>query len=214
MIQRFVAVLLIFVFVGCGGDGEISSVEELSENSPELIVWKKDGKVMKKVTVIEDYTELGNPIYRYYYADAEYVSVGQYKVFIEASGFRPKEKMNWENIYKKAPTDDDPMTNLSWNEVQAYVKWVGKKLPKGKGYEWYEGTYNKKVLDAEKKVFKAYEQDSWGWDWDWETSWGGWWEQRYGSNPLDSPDERCNLRSLRCMVDVPKSKIVQTNKGN
>ena len=148
-----------FVFVGCGGCGEISSVDELNENSPELIVWKKDGKVMKKVTVIEDYTELGKPIYRYYYTDAEYVTVGQYKAFMEASRYRPKEKMNWKKIYKKAPTDDDLMTYLSWNEVQAYIKWVGKKLPKGQGNsEWYEDAYNKKVLDAEKKVFKAYEQ--------------------------------------------------------
>ena len=209
--------MMMFVFVGCSGDGEISSVDELSENSPELIVWKKDGKVMEKVTVIEDYTELGNPIYRYYYTDAEYVSVGQYKAFMEASGYRPKEKMNWENIYKEAPTDDDPMTYLSWNEVQAYVKWEGKKLPEGKGYEWYEGTYNKKVLDAEKKVYDQTQikenkdkdvSDFDHSDWWHDFGWYDWWEQRHGSYPLDSPDKRCNLRSLRCMVDVPKSKTV------
>ena len=36
---------------------------------------------------------------------------------------------------RKVPTDDDPMTNLSWNEVQAYLKWAGKRLPTEKERE-------------------------------------------------------------------------------
>jgi len=153
------------VFVGCGGAKSdepkvISSVDELNENSPELIIWKKDGKVMKKVMVIEDYTELGKPIYRYYYTDAEYITVGQYKAFMEASGYRPKNKMNWESVYSFSPTDDDPMVNLSWKEVQACLKWVGKRLPSSsEGQErdeneistWREDSYSGKEAKERKR---------------------------------------------------------------
>ena len=192
MIQRSVILLLMmmFVFVGCSGDGEISSVDELSENSPELIVWKKDGKVMEKVTVIEDYTELGNPIYRYYYTDAEYVSVGQYKAFMEASGYRPKEKMNWENIYKEAPTDDDPMTYLSWNEVQAYIKWVGKRLPssseeqeRGGISTWREDSYSEKEEEVRIQTWEDVGLPS--------------------SSVRNNSDHRSGELGIRGVVDVP-----------
>ena len=110
---------------------------------------------MKKVTVIEGYTELGKPVYGYYYIDAEFVTVGQYKAFLESSGYRPKYKMNWGDVYSSSPTDDDPMVNLSWKEVQAYIKWVGKRLPSSLEEEeqergeneistWREDSYSEK----------------------------------------------------------------------
>ena len=244
MIQRSVILLLaiLVVVTGCKPSveelQEISSVEELHENSPERIVWEKDGSEMVKVPVIIDYTEFGEPIHKYYYKDVTLVTVGQYKAFLKDSGFKPKRKMYWKDIYKISPTDDQPMNNVSWKEVQAYLKWVVKRLPLDSSEEkeetdnkiraWREDYYSeykeglriqKRLVEKEKELKeeerrnKLIEEDP-----DMievfmledERKRVPWNQplQKYPRNVNNDSDYRSGELGIRGMVDVPKSKTV------
>jgi len=61
-----------------------------------------------------------------FYMDKYEVTVGQYKKFIQATGHRAP---NWSRVSKYSPTDSHPIVYVSWNDAQAYAKWVGKRLP-------------------------------------------------------------------------------------
>lgn len=85
--------------------------------------------------------------------DKSPVTVGQFREFVKATGYKTeadkfgnagvindetgKEWMlvdgaNWEYpLGKKMPKalDDHPVTQVSWNDANAYAKWAGKRLP-------------------------------------------------------------------------------------
>jgi formylglycine-generating enzyme len=86
------------------------------------------------------------------YMDRHPVTVGQYRAYIEATGYSSFSEqigdgivfshdqarwiiepgVNWEypqgKNYPPAP-DDHPVTLLTWNEAVEYLNWVGKRLP-------------------------------------------------------------------------------------
>lgn len=87
-----------------------------------------------------------------FYMDKTPVTVAQFRVFIEATGFKTEaekfgdsgvfnlEKQNWELLpgttWRKpfgpsGPEAEDnyPVTQISWNDAVAYAKWAGKRLP-------------------------------------------------------------------------------------
>jgi len=74
------------------------------------------------------------------------VTVGDFKEFVNASGYRTeaetgdgayiyttkwekKSDVNWKNPYF-SQTDKDPVTCVSWNDAQAYIKWLNTKTGK------------------------------------------------------------------------------------
>jgi len=84
--------------------------------------------------------------------DKHPVTVSQFKAFVDATGYKTQaeefgnsgvllERMgqwtlldgaNWQ--YPEGPSgdpalDDHPVTQVSWNDAQAYAKWAGKRLP-------------------------------------------------------------------------------------
>jgi sulfatase modifying factor 1 len=84
--------------------------------------------------------------------DQHEVSVGQFSVFVQATGYRTQaekfgnagvfdddakewhliEGANWQYPYgPKAGLADpaQPVAQVSWNDAQAYAKWAGKRLP-------------------------------------------------------------------------------------
>ena len=84
--------------------------------------------------------------------DQHEVTVGQFREFIKATGFQTEaekfgdagvfddkikewdlvKETNWQYPYGPAagPAPDNmPVTQVSWNDAQAYAKWAGKRLP-------------------------------------------------------------------------------------
>ena len=68
--------------------------------------------------------------------DVTEVTVGQFKKFLKSSGYKPAEPIDWTELYKSSPTDDLPMIYVSWFDAIAYCKWVGKRLPAKKEWEF------------------------------------------------------------------------------
>ena len=62
-----------------------------------------------------------------FYMDKYEVTVGQYKAFIQATGHKPPPTWSW--VAKYSPTDQHPMSYVSWRDAMAYSIWAGKRLP-------------------------------------------------------------------------------------
>ena len=67
--------------------------------------------------------------------DATEVTVGQFKKFLKSTD-HPFDGELWNEVYKYSPTDKHPMIRASWHDVTAYAKWVGKRLPTEKEWEF------------------------------------------------------------------------------
>lgn len=59
-----------------------------------------------------------------FYIDTHEVTVGEYKRFLIATGYRKLPK-----IAKISPTDKHPVVGVSWVDAMAYATWAGKRLP-------------------------------------------------------------------------------------
>lgn len=87
-----------------------------------------------------------------FFMDRHPVTIGQFRKFVEATGYRTQaeeygdaavfdlEARQWYlqvGAYWEYPRgrsagpapDDHPVTQVSWNDVQAYCKWAGNRLP-------------------------------------------------------------------------------------
>ena len=87
-----------------------------------------------------------------YYIDKSPVTVGQFREFIQATGFETEaEKFGDSGVFNFAASqwelkkgvmweyplgregekakDDHPVTHVSWNDALAYANWAGKRLP-------------------------------------------------------------------------------------
>ena len=61
-----------------------------------------------------------------FYIDKYETTNAEFQAFLDATGYKPErvwqkaEKMDWGNY---------PVFGVSWNDAEAYAKWVGKRLP-------------------------------------------------------------------------------------
>ncbi len=69
-----------------------------------------------------------------FYLGQFHVTVGQYRQFVEQSGYTPSvlvAGVSWKTAFPSQP-DDCPVVNVSWNDAQAFCDWLSKK--EGKAY--------------------------------------------------------------------------------
>ena len=123
--------IAVFVFIGCGED------DDILENAPREIIWKKDGSMM--TLILAGRFEMGDhldnmenalPVHAVeldaFYMDIYEVTVGQFKKFVSQTGY---DFNRWNDVSDYSATDDHPIVYVTWTDAKAYAKWVGKRLP-------------------------------------------------------------------------------------
>jgi formylglycine-generating enzyme required for sulfatase activity len=68
-----------------------------------------------------------------FYLDKYEVTQAQYKKFVEATGWQTPR--HWERGTYPEGERDFPVVYVSWNDANAYCRWVGKRLPKEEEWE-------------------------------------------------------------------------------
>ena len=69
------------------------------------------------------------------WVDTTEVTVGQFKKFLKSTDHTFNGEL-WASVYKVSPTDKHPMVNVNWYDAIAYAKWVGRRLPTEKEWEF------------------------------------------------------------------------------
>ena len=165
MIRRLVVVMLMTIVlvdvvrVEDVKEVVVKSAKELKSIKSNQIIWQKDGakmvRIPEKFEVVPSqtepivYDEFGDLIEAEtvipekmakvgdaFFMDAFEVTVGQFKKFLKSSGYKPAEPIDWNKVYKYSPTDKHPMIYVTWHDATAYAKWVGKRLPTEKEWEY------------------------------------------------------------------------------
>ena len=111
----------------------IGNAKELKGVTAKKIVWEKDGAKMVLIPANPSITESKSNAF---FMDAHEVAVGQFKKFLQSSGYKPHTSIDWKKMYMFSSSDNHPMIYVTWHDAAAYTKWTGKRLPSEKEWEF------------------------------------------------------------------------------
>ena len=161
-----------------------------------------------------------------FYIDKYEVTVGEYKEFIQATGYPAPD---WHEIAEDSPTDRHPIVHVSWYDAMAYAQWAGKRLPTeaewekaargglvGQKYTWgntvdaSKGNYNRNAGGT--TVVGSYPPNSYGvydmagnaWEWCLDA----YNSDFYANSPLKNPISGGTVKSIVSNVAVVKTDRV------
>ncbi|MEO1654110.1 MAG: SUMF1/EgtB/PvdO family nonheme iron enzyme [Bacteroidota bacterium] len=189
----------------------------------------------------EEGGENEKPVFKTYinpfYLDEDLIKVSEFRLFIKITRYiTDAQKKGQAQVtdslgqkkmvagaywaYPKGPTrrkakDEDPVTQISWNDAQAYARWLGKRLPSEFEIEYVA----KNNTNPEVKNLK---EDFWQWSFNWYTDYN---QSTYYDLKLNrkkslkggktddgsfrpsarlslSPDESTDKTSFRCAKDI------------
>ena len=141
-VKRIWMLSILLMFLGC--EGEFSEKKNLVRGEFTLdkeVNWDKDGAQMVLITTgllgsfemgdhhdnMSDALPLHSVVLDDFYMDAKEVTVGQFKQFVNQSGYQYDG--DWDYVTKYSPNNKYPMIYVNWNDATAYAEWAGKRLP-------------------------------------------------------------------------------------
>ncbi len=86
-----------------------------------------------------------------FFIDKKEVSNEEYKIFVEATGYR--QPLFWNDSTLNSPLQ--PVVGVSWNDAKNYCQWLKKRLPTEEEWE---------------KAARGTDNREWSWGNEWETS--------------------------------------------
>ena len=99
----------------------------------------------------------------FFWIDRTEVSIGQYRGFVQAKGYRSLAEREgggfewgagwerrpgwvWHSPYGKPGAANEPAVHVNWHEAQQFCQWAGKRLPSDA--EWMRAAYTETRLAA------------------------------------------------------------------
>ena len=125
-----------------GTDYVVEVVADDQHLPPTILQWDKDKTEMVRIPagsfeMGSDNITYATPVHTVtldaFYIDCREVTVGQFKQFVEQSGY-PYDL--WEQVAEYVPTDRYPMIFVTWYDAMAYANWAGKRLPTEAEWEY------------------------------------------------------------------------------